>query len=79
MRTVQDRIGRRLDVCVSSAAPGTFGTYAVLMAECEASPGFAAMVHGVVSSSLPMDDRIRELVRVLSMFGVGTVVTGRLS
>jgi hypothetical protein len=51
----------------------------VLLSEVEASDWFASLLDQVIGSSSSCDDRAQALCQLLDMFGVGYVVTGRLS
>lgn len=70
---------RRLERVQRSGVRGVCGPAGVLLSEVEASDWFASVVEEVLGSSVPADDRAQALCQLLDMFGVGYMVTGRLS
>lgn len=70
---------RRLERVQRSGVRGVCGPAGVLLNEVEASAWFASLVEEVLGSSSPADSRAVALCQLLDLFGVGYMVTGRLS
>lgn len=70
---------RRLERVERSGGYRVSGPARVLLAEAEASTWFASVLDEVLASSTSSDSRAEALCQLLDMFGVGSIVVGRLS